>query len=148
MNTTLKELLNTTNLIFAHDRDKLSKMAKKILVVEDDSYIRKLYEEVLKDAGFEVEMADDGVSGLDKIKKGGYDLILLDVVMPKMDGLGVLERLEKDPPLQKNGPIILLSNLAKDPIIQGGLGKGASGYIVKSDINPDQLIENVKKHLK
>lgn len=122
-------------------------MAQKILLVEDDTYIRKLYGEVLLEAGYQVELAEDGIAGLDKIKKGGYDLILLDLVMPKMDGLGVLEALGKNPPLQKNGSIILLSNLAKDPITQGGLGKGAAGYIVKSDINPDQLIENVKKFL-
>jgi two-component system chemotaxis response regulator CheY len=123
-------------------------MAQKILLVEDDVYIRKLYGEVLQDAGFQVDMAEDGILGLDKIKKGGYDLILLDVVMPKMDGLGVLERLEQNPPIQKNGPIILLSNLAKDPITQGDLGKGAAGYIVKSDVTPDQLIEDVRKYLK
>lgn len=123
-------------------------MKQKILIVEDDAYLRKLYGEVLEDAGFQVEMAEDGISGLDKIRKGGYDLVLLDVVMPKMDGLGVLNELSQNPPFQKNGPIILLTNLAKDPIVQGGLGEGAAGYIVKSDINPDQLIENVKRFLK
>lgn len=123
-------------------------MAQKILLIEDDAYIRKLYGEVLLSAGFEVEIAEDGILGLEKIRPGGYDLILLDVVMPKMDGLGVLEALEKDPPIQKNGPIVLLSNLAKDPIVQGGMVKGAAGYIVKSDINPDQLIESVGKFLK
>jgi CheY-like chemotaxis protein len=123
-------------------------MAKKILVVEDDSYIRALYEEVLRDAEYQVETADDGISGLEKIKKGGYDLILLDVVMPKMDGLGVLTKLSQNPPLQKNGPIILLTNLAEDSTVQEAIRKGAASYIVKSDITPDQLIENVRKFLK
>ena len=122
-------------------------MAQKILLIEDDTYIRKLYAEVLEQAGYEVEVAEDGISGLDKINKGKFDAILLDVVMPRLDGLGVLESLEKNPPPQKNGPIILLSNLAKDPITQGGLDKGAVGYIVKSDINPDELIEKIQKFL-
>ncbi|EKD65550.1 MAG: hypothetical protein ACD_50C00052G0003 [uncultured bacterium] len=122
-------------------------MAQKILLIEDDTYIRKLYAEVLEQAGYEVEVAEDGISGLDKINREKFDAILLDVVMPRLDGLGVLESLEKNPPPQKNGPIILLSNLAKDPITQGGLDKGAVGYIVKSDINPDELIEKIQKFL-
>ena len=69
---------------------------KRILVVEDDQYIRDLYEEVLTEAGFEVDTAVDGEEGVVKAKKGGYNLILLDVMMPKLDGLGFLEELEKN----------------------------------------------------
>jgi len=123
-------------------------MAHRILLVEDDAYIRKLYTEVLQDAGYQIEVAEDGVSGLGKIKKGGYDLILLDVVMPKMDGLEVLNKLPQNSPLKKNAPIILLTNLAEDSTTQEVLKKGATSYIVKSSIAPDQLIENVKKFLK
>jgi DNA-binding response OmpR family regulator len=123
-------------------------MNEKILLVEDDAYISKIYKEVLEQDGFQVDLAVDGVAGLEKIKNGGYDLILLDIVMPNMDGPAVLGALEKNPPVKKNGPIILLSNLSKDPIVQGGLNKGASGYIVKTDINPGQLIDYVKKFLK
>ena len=68
--------------------------------------------------------------------------------MPKLDGLGVLNALSKNPPLQKNGPIVLLTNLAQDQRMQEAIGKGATSYMVKSDIAPDQLIENVKKFLK
>ena len=123
-------------------------MAQKILLVDDDQYIREVYEEVLKDAGFIVDTAADGASALEKIKKGGYDLILLDLVMPKTDGLGVLTALSKNPPLQKNGPIILLTNLAQDQRMQEAIRNGATSYIIKSDITPADLIENVNKFLK
>ncbi len=122
-------------------------MAQKILVVDDDTYLRDLYEEVLKDEGFEVDTATDGQEGLVKMTEGGYDLILLDVVMPKMDGLSVLNALSQNPPKSKNGPVILLTNLAHDPIIKEALSKGAYSYLIKTDSTPDKIIENVKKIL-
>ena len=123
-------------------------MAKKILLIEDNQYIKELYKEVLQNAGFEVDIAEDGISGVEKVKKGGYDLILLDMVMPKAGGLEVIKAVSQNPPTIKNGPIIILTNLTKDNLVQEALNKGASSYIVKSDINPGQLIENVKKFLK
>lgn len=123
-------------------------MARKILLIEDNPYIKELYTEVLQNAGYEVDNAEDGISGVDKIQKGGYDLILLDMVMPKANGLGVIKAVSQNPPTTKNGPIILLTNLTKDAMVEQALSKGASSYIVKSDITPGQLIENVKKFLK
>src|SRR3989338_3788632 len=119
---------------------------KKILLVEDDQFARELYEEVLKDAGFEVNSAVDGLDGLAKIKIGGYDLILLDVMMPKMDGLDVLRSLINEPPAVKNGPIVLLTNLTNDPVIDTAYGLNAKGHLVKSDITPGELVEYVKKY--
>src|SRR3989344_5115083 len=98
---------------------------KRILLVEDDQFTRELYEEVLKDAGFEVDTAVDGIDGLSKIKTGGYDLILLDVMMPKMDGLDVLRSLMNEPPKVKSGPIVLLTNLTNDPVIDTAYGLNA-----------------------
>ncbi|OGH19990.1 MAG: hypothetical protein A3D74_03790 [Candidatus Levybacteria bacterium RIFCSPHIGHO2_02_FULL_37_13] len=123
-------------------------MAKKILLIEDNPYIIELYTEVLQNAGFEVDNAEDGVSGVEKVKKGGYDLVLLDMVMPKAGGLDVIKAISQNPPKEKNGPIILLTNLTKDAMVQQALNKGASSYIVKTDITPGQLIDNVKKFLK
>ncbi|OGD89842.1 hypothetical protein A3D07_02860 [Candidatus Curtissbacteria bacterium RIFCSPHIGHO2_02_FULL_42_15] len=119
---------------------------KKILLVEDDQFARELYEEVLKDAGFEVNSAVDGLDGLAKIKIGGYDLILLDVMMPKMDGLDVLRSLINEPPAVKNGPIVLLTNLTNDPVIDTAYGLNAKGHLVKSDITPGELVDHVKKY--
>lgn len=123
-------------------------MAKKVLVVDDDLFIRELYEEVLKDDGFTVDSAVDGEEGLKKIQAGGYDLILLDVMMPKKDGLGVLGELSAHPPTEKNGPILLLTNLGHDPIIKEAINKGATSYLNKADMTPDQLLEKIKKFLK
>ena len=119
---------------------------KKILLVEDDQFTRELYEEVLKDAGFSVDTAVDGADGLSQMTLGGYNLILLDVMMPKMDGLDVLRSLMNNPPKVKNGPIVLLTNLTNDPVIDTAYGLNAKGHLVKSDITPGELVEHVKKY--
>src|SRR3990167_10068689 len=119
---------------------------KKILLVEDDQFTRELYDEVLKDAGFTVDTAVDGADGLSKMTLGGYALILLDVMMPKMDGLDVLRSLMNNPPKVKNGPIVLLTNLTNDPVIDTAYGLNAKGHLVKSDITPGELVEHVKKY--
>lgn len=120
---------------------------KKILIVEDDVYIREVYVEVLTDSGFEVEQAQDGQEGLVKASKGGYDLILLDIMTPRLDGIGFLRALKDNPADTQNGPIVMLTNLAHDPVIQQGIEFGATSYIIKSDITPDQLVERVKTFL-
>jgi len=119
----------------------------KILIVDDDLYIRELYEEVFKDAGFDVSTAFDGEEGFNKMQKGGYDVILLDVMMPKLDGIGVLTKLQTTPPLVKNGPILLLTNLAHETVIQDAIKKGAAGFLIKTDVTPDILIAKVKEYL-
>ena len=122
-------------------------MTKKLMVVNDDLYIRELYEEVLKDEGYSVETASNGEEALNKLKLGGYDLILLDIMMPKLDGLGVMDALSKTPPAIKNGPTILLTNLDHDPLIKDAMSKGAAAFIIKADITPADLLEQVKKYL-
>lgn len=123
-------------------------MAHKLLIVDDDLYIRELYEEVLKDAGYDVSTAVDGEDGLSKLKQGGYELVLLDVMMPKLDGLGVLQKLSELSPKPTNGPIILLTNLSHDPIINEAMQHGASTYMIKADVTPDQLLAKVKEIIK
>lgn len=122
-------------------------MSKRILVIDDDLYMRELYVEVLKSAGYEVDAAMDGEDGSIKLGQGGYDLALLDMMMPKIDGLGVLNELAKNPPAIKNGPIILLSNLDQERVVDEAVKRGASSYLIKADITPDTLLEAVKKYL-
>lgn len=122
-------------------------MAKKVLIVDDDVYLRDLYEEVLKAEGYEVMTAGDGEEGVTKLQIGGFDLTLLDVMMPKLDGLGVLKKLKETPPTTPNGTILLLTNLAQDPIVQEAMQLGAKSYLIKADITPDQLLEKVKEYL-
>ncbi len=122
-------------------------MSKKILIVDDDLFIRELYEEVLISEGYEVETASDGKDGLDKILNNSYLLILLDVMLPLVDGLGILTVLEEKGKLKETAPIILLTNLAHDPIVKEAVNKGAHTVFIKTDITPDQLLEYIKKLL-
>ncbi len=120
---------------------------QKILILEDDQYTRDVYQEVLTEAGYDVTVAVDGEEGLVKIREGSYSLILLDIMMPKLDGLGVLNSLKENPPKQKNGPVVLLTNLAHDPVLNKALELGAKGFLIKSDLNPDQLVSKVKEFI-
>ncbi len=120
---------------------------KKLLLVEDDLETKKLYQEVLEEAGYLVTTAIDGELGLAKIQEGGFDLILLDIMMPKLDGLAVLTQLQTSPALKPNGPIVVVTNIANDPIVNKALLIGAKAYMIKADLNPDQLVEKVKEFL-
>lgn len=120
---------------------------KKILLIEDEVYTRDVYQEVLNEAGFEVTIAVDGQEGSLKASQGGYDLILLDMMLPKMDGLSVLAALRNKLPPKPNGPVIMLTNLTHGDIIKDGLSLGAKGHLVKANLTPDQLVIQVKKFL-
>lgn len=117
---------------------------KKILIIDDDPLTRDLYRDVFSMAGFTTDFAEDGEQGLAKLKIGGWDCVLLDVMMPKMDGLQVLKALKDSPPAAPNGPIILLTNLAQEPIVTEGLANGAKTFFLKSEFNPDELVDKVK----
>ena len=122
-------------------------MAKKILFIDDDQYLRDVYEEILKTQGYDVTTAINGEDGLKKLQEGGYDLVLLDIMMPTLDGIGVLEGLQKNPAKQPNGPIVLLTNLGLDPLIKTAKTKGAASYLLKADLTPKELVDHVKKFL-
>jgi len=122
-------------------------MAQRILVIEDDQFLRELYDELLREEGYEVDLAGDGEEGLAKVSKGGYDLVLLDIMLPKMDGLEILRQLRDKPPEKPNGPVVLLTNLGQDSIIKEGFNLGAAGYLIKSAMNPDQVLSEVKVFL-
>ena len=120
---------------------------KKILIIEDDTFTRDVYVEALTDAGFEVTPAADGQIGLNLARAGGFDLILLDMMLPKVDGLGILRGLKNEAPKVPNGPIILLTNLSHDPVLKMAQDLGVSQHIIKSDIDPGQLVSRVKEVL-
>jgi CheY-like chemotaxis protein len=123
------------------------KSSASILIAEDDTLIRDVYVEMLKNAGFEVEEARDGKEALEKLTAGGYDLVLLDIIMPFIDGLGILQTLKESPSKKKNEIILICTSLAADPKVQEALELGAGGVIFKPDITPDQLVDQVKKYL-
>jgi CheY-like chemotaxis protein len=121
---------------------------RKILLVDDDPDVKAIYEQVLTKVGFHLDYAKDGEEGYAKILQGGYDLILLDIMMPKVDGVAVLKKLQQNPPQNvKNGPIIVLSQLSQTEILNTAMASGARGYIIKSEIDPTQIIDNVNKLL-
>lgn len=125
----------------------MKNLKKNILIIEDDQYIRELYEGLLKDEGFGVATANNGQEGLIKLQDGSFDLVLLDVMMPVLDGIGMLKELHNRYSNKLPFTIILLTNLAHDSIIQEALSLGATTYLTKSELNPDEFISEVKKHL-
>lgn len=119
----------------------------KILIVEDDQFIREFYEELFVQEGYEVDTASDGEAALTKIGQGNWSIILLDIMLPKIDGLGVLKELKNKFPNVKNGPIIVLTNLGNSTVINQAFNMGASGYLIKSALNPEEVLAEIKKFL-
>ncbi len=120
----------------------------KILIIEDDSLLARMYAQKFKKEGFEVSTAGNGEEGLEKIKSFGPDVVLLDIMMPKMNGLEVLERLKADGKI-KGTPVILLTNLARGMAdINRGLELGAVAYLVKSKVKPVEVVAKVKEILR
>lgn len=115
-----------------------------IVLVDDDAAIRDLYSNALTDVGYSVTTAKDGEDGLEKIKSKHPDLIILDLMMPKMDGREVLKTLQADSNLKKI-PVVILSALITELEKHDSLASGALDYIEKSEIeSPDQLVSKVK----
>ena len=119
----------------------------QILIVEDDPLMSRMYEKIFAFEKFEVEIASDGSEGLKKVKLFNPTLVLLDVMMPKMNGLEVLEALKKDSSTKKL-PVVMLTNLAGQKDAETALSMGAVKYIVKSEYDPKQVSDMVKEVLK
>ncbi len=123
-------------------------MAKtKLLIVEDDKSIRDLYCIKLEKSGFEVFAAEDGGKGLDMAKKELPDIILLDVMMPVMNGFEVLKQLRKYDPT-KETPVIILSNFGEIDQMTNGFTAGATDYLIKAEHTPSDVVEIVNETLK
>lgn len=121
--------------------------AMKILLAEDDQFLRELYSDVLTAEGYTVETAIDGEEAYSKLIVGGWDLVLLDIIMPKMSGLDVMKKVaEKGPLQQPNKSVIFLTNLDKGEEIKQALILG-NGYLIKSQITPGDLVNEVKLYL-
>lgn len=117
-----------------------------VLIVEDDGFLREIYLDTLKRGGYTVEAAVDGDDGYEKIKNGKYDLILLDIIMPKKDGLQVMRTLKSDPTYTSTTPVVFLTNLDNDAEIKQALQLG-KGYLIKSQMTPADLLKEVKVFL-
>lgn len=118
----------------------------KILIVEDDPLVSKMYSEKLSRDGYEAEVAENGTLGLEKMKKNPPALVILDIMMPKMGGIEVIDAMKADTNLEKI-PIIVLSNLSESADIEKAKKRGVKDYLVKSDLDPEDVSSAVKKYL-
>jgi DNA-binding response OmpR family regulator len=132
------ELLNT---IMNHYSDK------KILVIEDDRVLRRVILDNLKSEGFIAIEAEDGVIGLETALKEHPDLMLVDVVMPRMDGIAMLEKLREDE-WGKTAHVIMLTNLSDTEKIAFAAKKGVNDYLVKADWDIASIIDKVKEKIR
>lgn len=121
-------------------------MNKKLLLVEDEEYIRDLYKRQLDLAGLMTDAFGMGNEGLAAAEKNPYDLILLDIMLPDINGLQILQKIKQNP-ISKNTPVVLLTNLGQDAVIKQGFELGADGYLVKAAYTPDQIVQEIKNIL-
>lgn len=119
-------------------------MAKKILVVEDEATLQKTLAEALAQAGYDVACASDGERGWELIKGEKPDLILLDIILPRMDGFDILKEMKANQSTA-NIPVIILTNLGDVSNIQRALELGANTYLVKADFHLDDVIRKVEQ---
>lgn len=119
---------------------------KKILLVEDEDFIRELYTRQLIKAGFMVKSAVDGQSGLEALKNDAFDLLLLDIMLPGINGLQLLREFKTQNPNSKM-ITILLTNLGQEAVIKEGFELGAQAYLIKASYTPDQVVNEVKNAL-
>ena len=125
----------------------VTKEVEKVLVIEDDVFLIKAYEALLTNFGFHVEGTSNGMEAIEYLKKTRPDIILLDLVMPRMDGFDFLEEMQKKSEWKKI-PIVVVSNLGQESDRDRSLKLGAVEYIVKSDFSLQQTVDLISKHLK
>ncbi len=121
-------------------------MAKKILIIEDEEILLDLLKKKLSSLGYEVYTAKDGEAGFKAIKEIVPDLILLDIIMPKMGGFEVMEKLQEEESL-KTIPIIVISNSGQPVELNKAKELGAKDWLIKTEFDPKEVIEKVVKQI-
>lgn len=119
---------------------------KRLMLVEDEDSIRDLYKRQLEIAGFTVEAFPNGQTALAAVSQNVYDLILLDIMLPDVNGLQILKEV-KGNDRTKGTPVLMLTNLGQDITIKEGFTLGAEGYLIKASYTPDQIIEEINNIL-
>ncbi len=138
----------TNNLSDSDTKDVHSSPSnKKILIIEDDRFLRELISRKLKNEGFLILEAVDGEDGVKKISDEKPDLVLLDLILPGIDGFEVLRRI-KDNPVSGSIPVIILSNLGQKEEVERGLKLGANDFLIKAHFTPKEIIEKIKTIIK
>lgn len=119
----------------------------RILLAEDEEDARLIYLDILNTGEFEVEAAENGQKTLGHLTKKVYDLLLLDIIMPDMDGITVLAEIKKYPAKYGATKIVMLTNIGGDLAIEKALDMGANGYMLKSETEPEELLRIIRKYL-
>ncbi|MBI4359440.1 MAG: response regulator [Candidatus Nealsonbacteria bacterium] len=117
-------------------------MAKKILIIEDDRFLRELMSKKLTGEGYQISGATDGEEGIRSVKSEKPDLVLLDLILPGIDGFEVLTRIKQDIEIAAT-PVIVLSNLGQKEDIERGLKLGAVDYLIKAHFTPGEIVEKI-----
>lgn len=120
---------------------------KKILIVDDDEFLLDMYSTKFREAGFEVDFAAEGRTAKEKMRKHRYDAILLDIVMPQLDGFTLLKELREEKSDIKNTLIVYLTNLGQREDIEKGLALGVDDYIIKAHFTPSEVVKKVEELL-
>lgn len=115
-------------------------------MVEDDTFLANIYKTKFEMEGFTVDVAENGEDGLAAVKEKKPDIVLLDILLPKMDGFTVLKKLKNDP-VVKDIPVVLLTNLGQKDDVEKGLELGAVDYLIKAHFKPSETVAKVKKAL-
>src|SRR3989344_556943 len=118
----------------------------KVLIADDDAFLSDMYVFKFKESGFEVEVAKNGEDAVAKAKSVNHDVILLDIVMPKMDGFEALRAI-KENGVAPNAIVVVLSNLGQKEDVEKGLKLGANDYIIKAHSTPSEVVAKVKSLL-
>lgn len=121
-------------------------MAKKVLIIEDEEILHKLMSNKLREVGYEVEVAVNGEEGIEKVKSFMPDLILLDIVMPKMNGFEVMERIRVDG-IHSKAPIIIVSNSGQPVELDRAKKLGAIDWLVKTEFDPEEVVDKVIRQI-
>lgn len=116
--------------------------SKKVLIVDDDEFLLDMYVLKFKESGFLVDVAQNGEEAIKKIRAGTFDVILLDVVMPKLDGFDVLRTIKKES-LAHSSKILILTNLGQKEDVDKGMNLGAHGYVIKAHFTPSEVVKKV-----
>lgn len=119
---------------------------KKILLIDDDAALRQLYALELSTRGYQAVEASDGQEGLVKAQSEEPDLILLDIMMPKLDGIATLTQIKQDAAISKI-PIIMLTNFGQEDLVKQAFSLGAGDYILKYKVTPAEMGDKVKEIL-
>lgn len=117
---------------------------KTLLIVEDDYYIRDIYQRTFVKGGYAVDVAADGEEAIAKGDGKTYDLVLLDIMLPKVTGIDVLKQLRMEGKPNAKTPIYLITNLGQEDIIKQAFALGADGYLIKSQLRPNEILREVE----